>query len=71
MLFSVFEKMKEKMEEIGQTITGFKAKIASWGRGIGLRGNRAIQEGYGYILNKLITLMEVCNLVDLFRGVGR
>ena len=36
-----FEKMKEKMEEIGQTITGFKAKIASWHREIDLRGNRA------------------------------
>ena len=46
MLSSVFEKMKEKMEEIGQTITGFKAKISAWGKGIGLRSNKAIQEGY-------------------------
>ena len=45
MTSSVFEKMKERMEEIGHTVTGFKAKVSSWGRGIGLRGNRSIQEG--------------------------
>lgn len=44
-LSSVYEKMKEKMEEIGRTITGFKAKVSAWGKGVGLRGNRNIQKG--------------------------
>ncbi|XP_065884226.1 long-chain-fatty-acid--CoA ligase ACSBG2-like [Dysidea avara] len=41
----VWEKMKEKMEEIGRTLTGFKAKVSAWGKGIGLRGNQNIQKG--------------------------
>ena len=44
-LSSVYEKMKEKMEEVGRSISGFKARISAWGKGVGLRGNRAIQEG--------------------------
>lgn len=44
-LFSVYEKMKEKMEEVGRSLTGFKAKVAGWGKGIGLRGNQNIQKG--------------------------
>jgi len=41
----VYEKMKEKMEEVGRSITGFKAKVSAWGRDVGLRGNRNIQKG--------------------------
>ena len=44
-LCSVYEKMKEKMEEIGRSLTGFKAKVSAWGKNIGLRGNRNIQKG--------------------------
>ena len=44
-LSSVYEKMKEKMEEVGRTITGFKKKVSTWARDIGLRGNRNIQNG--------------------------
>jgi len=45
-LFSrVWEKMKEKMEEVGRTLTGFKAKVSAWGKGVGLRGNQNIQKG--------------------------
>ena len=44
-VFSVYEKMKEKMEEVGRTITGFKAKVSRWAREIGLRGNQNIQKG--------------------------
>ena len=42
---SVYEKMKEKIEEIGRGLTGIKAKVSAWGRDIGLRGNRNIQKG--------------------------
>ena len=45
LLSSVYEKMKEKMEEIGRSITGFKAKVATWSKGVGLRGNKNIQKG--------------------------
>jgi len=45
LIFSVWEKMKEKMEEIGRSLTGFRAKISAWGRGIGFRGNQNIQKG--------------------------
>jgi len=44
-IFSVYEKMKEKMEEVGRTITGFKAMVSRWAREIGLRGNQNIQKG--------------------------
>lgn len=37
--------MREKMEEIGRSITGIKAKIGAWGKGVGLRGNKNIQKG--------------------------
>ena len=33
------------MEEIGRSITGFKAKIGAWGKGVGLQGNKNIQKG--------------------------
>ena len=45
MLFSVYEKMKEKMEEVNRELTGVKAMLFSWARGIGLRGNQNIQKG--------------------------
>ena len=42
---SVYEKMKEKIEEVGRSITGAKAKVSRWARDIGLRGNQNIQKG--------------------------
>ena len=44
-LCSVYEKMKEKIEEVGRSLTGFKAKVSAWGKSMGLRGNRNIQKG--------------------------
>ena len=44
-LCSVYEKMKEKMEEVGRSLTGFKAMVSAWGKDIGLRGNQNIQKG--------------------------
>ena len=43
LLSSVYEKIKEKIEEKDRSTTGFKAKVATWGKGIGLRGNNNIQ----------------------------
>ena len=45
LLSSVYEKMKEKMEEIGHSNTGFKAKVSTWSKIIGLQGNKNIQKG--------------------------
>ncbi|XP_065884225.1 long-chain-fatty-acid--CoA ligase ACSBG2-like [Dysidea avara] len=59
----VWEKMKEKMEEIGRTITGFKAKISAWGRGVGLRGNQNIQKGqsvpWGWTFANMLVFKKV------------
>ena len=44
LLSSVYEKMKEKIE-IGHSTTGFKARMSTWSKGIGLRGNKNIQKG--------------------------
>ena len=44
-LCSVYEKMKEKMEEVGRSLTGFKAMVSAWGKDIGLRGNQNMQKG--------------------------
>ena len=44
-LYSVYEKMREKMEEVGRSLTGFKAKVSAWGKDVGLRGNQNIQKG--------------------------
>ena len=45
LLFSVYEKMKEKMEEVNRELSGVKAMLFSWARDIGLRGNQNIQKG--------------------------
>ena len=44
-LCSVYEKMKEKMEEVNQSLIGFKAMVSAWSKDIGLRGNQNIQKG--------------------------
>lgn len=41
----VWEKMQEKMVAIGKQNTGMRKKIASWARGVGLKGNLAIMNG--------------------------
>ena len=45
LLSSVYEKIKEKVEEKDRSITGFKAKVATWSKGIGLQGNKNVQIG--------------------------
>ena len=42
----VWEKIYEKMKEIGKSTRGIKLTIAKWSKGIGLKYNRRRMEGY-------------------------
>lgn len=44
------------MEEVGHSITGFKAKVSAWGKRIGLRGNQNIQKGLNTLMVNLTIL---------------
>lgn len=44
----VWEKIAEGMQLVASNITGLKARISSWAKGIGLRGNHNKMEGYYY-----------------------
>ena len=41
----VWEKIMEKLQEVGQSTTGMKRRIARWAKGIGLQGNINIEKG--------------------------
>ena len=45
MLCSVWEKIKERLEEAFTHFTGMKSRLISWGRGIGLQGNKNLLKG--------------------------
>ena len=45
----VYEKMMEKMQEVGSTITGFKKTLAQWAKKKGLQGNLNIQKKYIHV----------------------
>ena len=42
----VYEKMMERMQEIGASITGFKKTLSQWAKKKGLQGNHNIQKKY-------------------------
>ena len=42
----VYEKIMEKLKEIGQSVTGVKKKMANWAKGVALRGNMNLEKGY-------------------------
>ena len=39
-VFRVYEKIMERMQEIGSTVTGFKRTLADWAKKKGLEGNQ-------------------------------
>ncbi|KAI0214318.1 hypothetical protein LSAT2_000560 [Lamellibrachia satsuma] len=41
----VWEKMEEKMQDVGRSTGGLKKYIATWAKGIGYRGNMSLQRG--------------------------
>ena len=46
--FRVYEKMMERMQEIGSTITGLKKTLAQWAKKKAFQGNQNIQKKYVY-----------------------
>ncbi|XP_046571351.1 long-chain-fatty-acid--CoA ligase ACSBG2-like isoform X3 [Haliotis rubra] len=42
----VWEKMMERMLAIGKETTGLKKKISTWAKGVGLKGNYNLQNGF-------------------------
>ena len=44
--YRVYEKIMEKLKEIGQSVTGMKRKVANWAKGVALQGNINIEQGY-------------------------
>ena len=45
-LLRVWEKIAESMQAVARNTRGLKAKIASWAKGVGLKGNYRRQMGY-------------------------
>ena len=44
--YRVYEKIMEKLKEIGQSVTGMKRKVANWAKGVALQGNINLEQGY-------------------------
>lgn len=43
--YRVWEKISEKLLEIGSGVTGMKRKVANWAKGVALQGNQNIEQG--------------------------
>ena len=41
----VYEKIMEKLKELGQQVTGVKRKIGNWAKGVALQGNMNLEQG--------------------------
>ncbi len=41
----VWEKIQEKLQAGAKNVTGFKRKISTWAKGIGLRGHHSVMKG--------------------------
>lgn len=67
----VFEKIMEKMKEIGQQVTGVKRKIGNWAKGVALRGNINLENGrpvpFGWTLANTLVLKKVRMALGLDR----
>ncbi|ESO88299.1 hypothetical protein LOTGIDRAFT_234625 [Lottia gigantea] len=65
----VWEKMMEKMKEIGQNTTGLKLKIARWAKGVGYRGNQNRFQGgsvpYGWTIANFLVFSKVKQALGL------
>lgn len=44
----MWEKVAEGMQLVARNVTGFKARISTWAKGIGLKGNHNKMEGYTF-----------------------
>lgn len=59
----VYEKIMEKMKEIGQTVTGLKRKVANWAKGVALQGNINLENGrhvpFGWTVANNLVLKKI------------
>lgn len=59
----VYEKIMEKLKEIGQSVTGIKRKMANWAKGVALQGNINLEQGrqvpFGWTLANGLVLKKI------------
>lgn len=60
--YRVYEKIMEKLKEIGQSVTGVKRKMANWAKGVALQGNINLEQGYVWTW-KLSIIMLSCTII--------
>lgn len=67
----VWEKIQEKMVEIGKSNTGIKKKVATWARGVGTKGGKAREQKHGMPWGWTIARKAVFDKVRLALGLDR
>ena len=60
----VYEKIMEKMQEIGSTITGLKKTLADWAKKKGLEGNQNFLKKYVSLIPLLYKCMSCQELMS-------
>ncbi len=68
---SVWEKMMERMKEVGASITGFKRTLADWAKRKGLEGNQNKQRGESVPWGWTVANMLVHKKVHTALGLNR
>ncbi|CAB3984774.1 long-chain-fatty-acid-- ligase ACSBG2-like isoform X2 [Paramuricea clavata] len=67
----VWEKIMEKLQELGRNTTGIKKRISTWAKGVGLRGNMNIEQGrpvpYGWKIANALVFKKVHAALGLDR----
>ncbi|KAJ7326101.1 Long-chain-fatty-acid--CoA ligase acsbg2 [Desmophyllum pertusum] len=67
----VYEKIMEKLKEIGQSVTGMKRKIGNWAKGVALQGNRNLEQGrsvpFGWTVANGLVLKKIRAALGLDR----
>ncbi|KAL9986588.1 hypothetical protein ACROYT_G000756 [Oculina patagonica] len=67
----VYEKIMEKLKELGQSVTGMKRKMATWAKGVALKGNMNLEKGqsvpFGWTLANGLVLKKIRAALGLDR----
>ena len=58
----VYEKIMEKMQEIGSTITGLKKTLADWAKKKGLEGNQNFLKKYVSLIPNDCYCTNICRI---------
>ncbi|XP_077988880.1 long-chain-fatty-acid--CoA ligase ACSBG2-like isoform X2 [Glandiceps talaboti] len=67
----VWEKIYEKMREVGRGVTGFKKKMATWAKSIGYQGNMKLMNGHSLPWGWTLANMLVFKRVRAALGLDR